>query len=410
MEIGRGVERTVEINSRERVRRAMATGLDASGPLPDRVPVFCQLALGHYFLNSGLAPFDVWYRSEGFAEALLRLARRYRFDGLLVNLPGRRPDLDRYVAAIERRGNEEIIRWRNGDYSVLPGDDNAHYFRAGGERYFPRFEEVDPEKLHYVEPWDATDITYPCVWSFEEGRRPFSDYFPEYHFDTLKLVLERTKGALSVHSEVFSPFSQLLELLNYEVALMALLDDPGKVHACLEALTRGAADLACRQAALGVDAVLISSAFAGAGLIAREHYEDFVLPYEKRVVAELRARHPGVFVYTHTCGSIGDRLDLMLQTGTQGIDTLDPPPLGTVELPEAKMALAGRAFIKGNLDPVNTLLRGSAGDVRRAVQDRLRSAKPGGGYILSTACSVAPAAPPENIEAMTEEVERLGRY
>jgi uroporphyrinogen decarboxylase-like protein len=396
--------------SKERVRRAMATGVEPGGPLPDRVPVFCQLALGHYFLNSGLAPFDVWYRSEGFAEALVALARRYRFDGILVNLPGRRPDIERFIARIEPGPDGEIIRWKNGDFSVLPRDDNAHYFQASGERYFPRFEEVDPEALHYVEPWDATDITYPFAWSFEEKPRSSSDFFPPYHQDTLKRVLERTKGALSVHAEVFSPFSQFLELLNYEAALMALLDDPAKVHACLERLAAGAADLASRQAALGVDAVLISSAFAGAGLIAREHYQEFVLPYEKRVVAALRARRPGLFVYTHTCGSIGDRLDLMLETGTQGIDTLDPPPLGTVELAEAKAALSGKTFIKGNLDPVNTLLRGTTDDVRRAVKERLATAMPGGGYILSTACSVAPATPPRNIEAMTEEVERSGGY
>jgi uroporphyrinogen-III decarboxylase len=222
--------------------------------------------------------------------------------------------------------------------------------------------------------------------------------------------LELSAGRFSVHSEVFSPFSQLLELLNYEAALMALLDDPGKVHACLESLTRGAIDLACRQAACGADAVLISSAFAGGGLIAREHYEEFVLPYEAELIAALRARHPGVFVYTHTCGAIGDRLDLLLATGTQGIDTLDPPPLGTVDLAGAKKTLAGKAFIKGNLDPVNTVLRGTVEEVWRAARERIEAGMPGGGYILSTACSVAPRTPPENLEAMTEMAEEHGGY
>jgi uroporphyrinogen decarboxylase len=378
--------------------------------LPDRVPVFCQLALGHYFVNAGLSPFDIWYRSEGFTEALLSLARRYRFDGILVNLPGREPDLERHIARIEKGGREDTIRWKNGCYSTLPHDDNAHYFQANGRRYFPRFEDVDPEALHYVEPWDVTDITYPYTWGFERDARPVEDFFPDYHFDTLRRVIERAAGQLSVHSEVFSPFSQFLELLNYEAALMALLDDPARVHACLEALTRGAIDLACRQAACGVDAILISSAFAGAGLISRENYEEFVLPYEASLVAAVRARHARVFVYTHTCGSIGDRLDLLLATGTQGIDTLDPPPLGTVDLADAKKQVAGRAFIKGNLDPVNTVLRGAVEDVRRAVRERLQAGMPGGGYILSTACSVAPRAAPENLEAMAEEVNQHGRY
>ena len=73
------------MNSRERMDRAM------HHLQPDRVPVMCQLACGHYFLFSGLAPAEIWFTSEGFAEALVRMQRRYRFDGILINLPGRPP-------------------------------------------------------------------------------------------------------------------------------------------------------------------------------------------------------------------------------------------------------------------------------------------------------------------------------
>jgi uroporphyrinogen decarboxylase len=213
-----------------------------------------------------------------------------------------------------------------------------------------------------------------------------------------------------VHSEVFSPFSQLLELFGHEPALIALIEDPGKVHACLDRFTAGAVDLATRQAAAGVDAVLISSAYAGSGFISPVHYSEFVLPYERRLITTVRARYPHLKLYTHTCGGIGDRLDLMLETTTDGIDALDPPPLGTVELADAAALLKGRAFIKGNIDPVNTLLLGDEAKVREAVLDRLRVAAPGGGYVLSTACSVAPRTRPELVELMSEVAIENGRY
>src|SRR5688572_6858694 len=106
------------VASRERMRRAMASAADASALLPDRVPVMCQLSLGHYFLRSGLTPWEVWFTSEGFAEALVRLADRYRFDGLLVNLPGRDPRLAERVARVERGAGEDVIRWKPGGFSV----------------------------------------------------------------------------------------------------------------------------------------------------------------------------------------------------------------------------------------------------------------------------------------------------
>lgn len=171
----------------------------------------------------------------------------------------------------------------------------------------------------------------------------------------------------------------------------------------------GAVELGKQQAAAGVDAVLISSAFAGAGLISREHYREFVLPYEKKIVEEIKKEFD-LPVYTHTCGSIGDRLDLMLETGTNGVDTLDPPPLGTVELKEAKKELSGKAFIKGNLDPVNTILNGTRESIKEDAVSRLNIGMSGGGYILSTACSVAPHTPPENITILSELVREYGRY
>ncbi|MEJ2617629.1 MAG: uroporphyrinogen decarboxylase family protein, partial [Ignavibacteriaceae bacterium] len=273
----------------------------------------------------------------------------------------------------------------------------------------PSFEEINPEELFYVEPWDITDITYPYTWAFEKEPRPFNDFFPEYHLDTIKIVKQKIGAQFSVHSEVFSPWSQFLELLNYENALMAIMDDPIKVKACLDQLTTGAIDLGKRQAKEGVDAVLISSAFAGAGLISRNQYEEFVLPYEKRIVEGIQ-KEVNIPVYTHTCGSIGDRLDLMMESGTNGIDTLDPPPLGTVELDEAKKLLTGKVFIKGNIDPVHILLNSDEKGVEKDVMHRINIGKSGGGFILSSACSVAPHTPQKNIELLVKLAEKFGRY
>jgi hypothetical protein len=370
----------------------------------------CQLALGHYFLNTGLDPIEIWHDSGAFAEALIMLQRRYGFDGILINLPGRDPDWRKAIVRIETRGSERIIHWKNGWYTLAPHDDNPHVFQSNGVRYFPTLAEIDPERLYYAEPHDLSSITYPYCWGFDGDPAPIGpDFFPPWHYDTIRAVVARVGPEVSVHAEIFSPFSQLMELLNYTEGLMALLDDPGKVVACLERLTEGAIALASGEVTAGAHAVLISSAFAGGGLISREHYEEFVLPFERKVIDGIHARHD-VPVYTHTCGAIGDRLDLMEATHTQGIDTLDPPPLGTVDLAEAKRLTAGRLFIKGNIDPVHTVLLGKPDDVRAAARERLAIAAPGGGYVLSTACSVAPAAPPENVMVLREAVETWGWY
>ncbi len=385
------------MTSKERVARAMRL---QEG---DRVPVMCQLALGHYFLNCDVPAIDIWHSTGGFGEALIQLQQRYRFDGILINLPGRDPAWRSHIRRIEDKGGGKIIHWSNGWVTVCPPDDNPHVYRADGSRFTVLFEQVEPEKLLYVEPHGLTGLTYPLSWSFDGAPATRGNRFPPWQFDTIDYVRNRVGDAVSIHGEVFSPFTQLLELIEHSNAMIALMDDPGKCEACLEALAEGAIALGRGEAEHGVDAILISSAFAGAGFISPGHYRRFVLPYERKVIEGIRSFRD-IPVYTHTCGRIGDRLELIRETGTDGIDTLDPPPLGNVELGDAKKRIGRKLFIKGNIDPVNVVLKGTRSEVEAAARQCLETAAVGGGYILSTACSVPPHAPPANLEALSELV------
>jgi len=137
-------------------------------------------------------------------------------------------------------------------------------------------------------------------------------------------------------------------------------------------------------------------------------YKEFVAPYEDRLYRAIADQ--GVKSYVHTCGAIGDRLDLMAETSVHGIDTLDPPPLGTVHLDQAKAEYGKRFFFKGNLDAVNEMLDADDETFEQAVKDRLAVGKPGAGYILSSACSVAPHVHPERLKKLADLAERFGRY
>jgi uroporphyrinogen-III decarboxylase len=162
------------------------------------------------------------------------------------------------------------------------------------------------------------------------------------------------------------------------------------------------------MAGRGVDAIKVSSPYAGAGFISPRFYRDFVLPFESRIARA--AGDSGVPAYVHTCGAIHDRLEMMIEAGFAGLECLDPPPLGNVDLADAKRRLARKAFIKGNIDPVNVLLARDFESVRRDALARLQTGKPGGGYILSTACSIAPHTKKENVLVLADAAEEAGHY
>ncbi len=379
---------------------------------PDRPPLMCQLALGHYFLNTELDEIEIWHDSDAFAEALVTLQRRYGFDGILVNLPGRDPQWRSHIRDIKKDSSgTRTVKWSDGSLTTAPPDDNPHVRPATVGTSPAPFDRVDPEALFYVEPHDLSSVTYPYSWGFSGEKAPVGgpDFFPQYSCNTLRRVRDVAGSDVSLHAEIFSPFTQLMELVGYAEGLMALALDEGKCLAILDRLADGATCLASLYAKEDVDAILVSSAFVGAGFISRAHYERFEAPFLRRIAAGVGSVRSDLPVYVHTCGAIGDRLDLMEATGIDGIDTLDPPPLGTVDLEDALRILGRRVFIKGNIDPVNTMLNGTPDDVRHAALERLRLAAPGGAYILSTACSVPPAAPAANMMALREAVEEYVR-
>jgi hypothetical protein len=371
----------------ERMQTAMSLGT------PDRVPVMCQMSIGH-MLNLPTSPVEFWYDAGTFAWGLCELRERYGFDGVLVSLHGHSPEWRSGVQEARKAGDGEEVLWKDGSRTLHPKNDLP--------QVLPKAEAARP-LLQQLRRGDLpARIGYIPV---SQGLRFAID--PSHEFDVFRLVRDRIGNEYSMHGEITSPFDYYMDLFGHEEGLLGLIDFPEAAALVLDHYSGLLCDLATRMCGAGVDAIKVSSPYAGGGFISRDFYAKFVLPYERRLARAIRQQ--GVHVYTHTCGAIGDRLDLLLEAGVSGIECLDPPPLGNVELSEAKRVMRGKAFIKGNIDSVNVLLNGTREDVVRDVRERLRIGREGGGFILSTACSVAPGVLPERLVLLRELAEEWGR-
>lgn len=363
---------------------------------PDAIPVMCQMANGHTILNTKVHPIEYFLDDEVWADCLLAMRARYDFDGILCHKPGRVQWLPQLI---ERRDYDaEVPTLYLGDDSRIEctRDDDAYYKKPPG----------------FTHPTlDTIDFDHPLAWApesfkaFQASKATFDYCTPEeipgHIFGLLDRVIARAGKDYSVHGEVRAPLDHFLNLLGMEEGLMALLDKPEASLRLLDKTTQWSVALAVAQVRRGAHAIKVSSPFAGMGFLPPHMYEEFVIPFERRIAQAVKAE--GAFVYTHTCGAIGDRLELMVQSEISGIECLDPPPLGNVDLPEAVEKLNGKIFIKGNVDPVNTLLRGNADKIRGDVSQILEIAgHTMEGFILSSACSIAPPVNPENIKLMVD--------
>ncbi|MBM4160141.1 MAG: hypothetical protein FJ217_03480 [Ignavibacteria bacterium] len=359
---------------------------------PDRVPLMCQLSIGHMLLQLGVSPVEFWHDPHVFASGLIRIREIYGFDGVLVSLHGHDPDWASRIRQRKKTADGEEVGWKDGTRLLYLHDDMPQ----------PMSEEPPRPSIGTVAEADLpSTIEYIPV---SQGLR--FNIHPDHKFDVLHRVRERVGTEYSLHGEVTSPFDYFLDLFGHQEGLLNLINEPEQSKRVLRHFGGLIKELALEMCDQGVDAIKISSPFAGAGFISPKFYREFVLPFEAEIARAVRGRN--VHIYTHTCGDISDRLEMMLDTGVSGIECLDPPPLGNVELDDAKRRLQGRGFIKGNIDSVNTLLTGSEEDILRDARRRIEIGKEGGGFILSTACSVAPRVEREKLRLLREAVERWG--
>ena len=363
---------------------------------PDQIPVMCQLANGHTIINTGVHPIDYFVDSDTWADCLIQMRELYDFDGILCHKPGRTPRLMELVERVDRDAEVPQLFLRDGSTIDCTRDDDAYYKKTASFQ-FPTIDTIDFER-----PLDWAPESYKAFqWS--KGTYDFKtpEEIPDETFATLDRVIARCGKEYSVHGEVRAPLDHFLSVLGMEDGLMALLTNPEETQRLLETCTKWSVALAAAQVRRGAHAIKISSPFAGSGFLSPDMYEQYIIPAESQIAAAVKAE--GGFSYTHTCGAIGDRLELIMQCGVSGIECLDPPPLGNVDLADAVERCNGKIFIKGNIDPVNTLLRGDKEKVRNDVSAILEAAgHEMSGFILSSACSVAPPAPPDNIKLAVE--------
>ena len=191
-------------------------------------------------------------------------------------------------------------------------------------------------------------------------------------------------------------FAEACDLRDLNNMMTDILDEPEAVAELLDICTRQAELFAAAQVQAGADIVGIGD--AAASLIGPAMYEEFALPYEKRIVAAIHAA--GGKAKLHICGNINSLLEMAVKTGADMIDCD-----WMVDFEKANRVFADRCSACGNFDPVGILLQGTPDSVAQAIEGCLAAASPRA--VIAAGCEVPVQTPPENLAAVTKTLERL---
>jgi hypothetical protein len=113
-------------------------------------------------------------------------------------------------------------------------------------------------------------------------------------------------------------------------------------------------------------------------------------------------------VVKHTDGNIMPILDMIVDTGIDGLNPIEPA--AGMDIGVLKQCHGHRIALIGNIDCGYLLSQAPTEKVRRVTQDTIRVAAPGGGFCLSNSNSIHSSVKAENFMAMIETWRECPAY
>ncbi len=271
-----------------------------------------------------------------------------------------------------------------------------------------RFRAVDYDGGRYRECVHFPLAGFGSVAEIERSYTwPTADW---WDFGPVRAQADRAAGH-PVRGGGSEPFLIYKELRGMEQAYVDLVENPEIVHYCLDKLFGLAYACALRiyETVPGrVDISYVAEDMGGQTdlMLSVRHIREFLLPGMKRMID--LAHEAGAYVFHHNDGSCWRIVPDMIALG---IDLLNPLQWRCpgMERERLKSEFGPRVVLHGGMDNQHTLPFGTVEEVRREVEDNLRILGEGGGYILAPCHNIQALTPVENVLAMYDAANELGR-
>lgn len=236
---------------------------------------------------------------------------------------------------------------------------------------------------------DITDLSKVRLFNPESSKRTYDRLL------AVQRLAEYSKKECAVQGWVEGAFAEACDLHNINNMMLDIIEEPEAAAELLEICTEEAIAFSLAQIKAGADIIGIGD--AAASLIGPTFYEEFVLPYEIRLINEIHKA--GAKAKLHICGNITPLLEMAVTTGADMID-ID----WMVDFKKANDIFGNSTSACGNFDPVSILLNGTTKDVMDAVQKCLVEST--SRSIIMAGCEVPIHTPKENLKAVAEALRK----
>jgi len=124
---------------------------------------------------------------------------------------------------------------------------------------------------------------------------------------------------------------------------------------------------------------------------------------------ELTHSYGGYYDY-YDDGKLMGSMEMIVDAGVDVLETCTPPPVGDFDLAYAKERIGEKTTIKGYIEVIYVMERGTPELVEKTVREAMEIAKPNGGFIIGSSDSFREGTPMANIVAYFEACKKYGTY
>ena len=362
------------MTSRERMLRAL------NNEKPDRLP--CQVhGWMQYYLDTFLNGMD-WYQAYE------------KFD----------MDYAIYVSPVYEFAEKDLAAWQVHKENLGTDAD-------GNTRWMERIVTPKGElrQIMASNKFTAWHIEYP--WKTERDFELWAEFCPvpvKADSTSIKEAKNRLgdRGIIRSHpyySGQGGPWQALCYMYGTEKAIFMAMDEPDRLHAILQTILQKS--LQTTRLWEGVTSKMIDMVETGGGsasstVISPALFEEFCLPYDQKQNALFHQL--GIKTVSHLCGGVMPMLDLVAESGADGLETMTPKAMGgDCDLTEASRCIGDKLFFIGGFDQTAGFERGTPEKIRKQVFDCFEATKDYGGYIISPSDHFF-FGDPSNIQAFSD--------
>lgn len=212
--------------------------------------------------------------------------------------------------------------------------------------------------------------------------------------EAVRLMKQQVRNDVPVVGWIEGAIAESCDLMGVQEFFVALLEEPEEaehlMNICMEQCLR----FAKAQVEAGAD--IIGMGDAASSLIGPSLYQEFALPYQKKMIQAIHDM--GAKVKLHICGNLNPVMQYVALTGADIVD-LDY----MVDMKKAAEMLPANCSICGNFDPVSVVYEGTPELIRKEVL-RCMELKNTTRNMIAAGCEIPKDTPEINVLAIRDTI------